>query len=329
MTTDHLEAQFAELRADTLPTVRPPGTAAVRQTIRRRRTGRAVLSAAAAVLVIAAGITATTGNRSPAPPATTTTPSPEPTPTPAFQQADIARQALNESHHATPAIDVAEQVVNNYHLDHGNYPGDLVLRAACAGTGEFTLTVHSQKNRKVNWKRITELQVPCSAQPEPVSIPFTMVEGAALHRFRIDGAPKFTDRQAGFAYQVTSKNGEPLNGDRKPADTFDLNRRLNLAGRHVVFEAITRSLVDTSGEHTPPSVPAGEYLLLTKCTGKPDLGRLTVAQDRKEIVTVDSPCTEPSGEQIETPVSWTGEPANLFPGLVTEEGLLHYALVRR
>ncbi|GGN88388.1 hypothetical protein GCM10010112_71830 [Actinoplanes lobatus] len=328
MTTDHLEVRFADLRADTLPTVQPPGTAAVRQTVRRRRTSRAVLSAAAAVLVIAGGITVATGNRSAAPP-TATTPSTEPTPTPAFQQADIARQALIDGQHGTPVIDVAEQVFNNYRLDHGNYPGELILRAACAGTGEFMLYVDSQKNRKTNWKRIVELQVPCSAEPVAVSVPFTMTEGAAHHRFQMSEAPDFTDGQAGFAYQVTSKTGEPITGDREPADEFDPDRRLNLAGRQVVFEGIARSPGNIDPQDTPPSVPAGEYVLLTKCTGKPAMARLTVSQNRKYLVTADSPCTEPAGKQVETPVSWTGDPADLHIGFVTEEGLLHYALVRK
>jgi hypothetical protein len=50
---DQLEELFADLRADTLPRVRPPGTQAARHTVRRRRTTRTV--ATAAVVLAAAG----------------------------------------------------------------------------------------------------------------------------------------------------------------------------------------------------------------------------------------------------------------------------------
>jgi hypothetical protein len=54
--TDQIEELFADLRAETLPTVRPPGTEPLRKAVRRRR---AVLSGAAAIAVLAvAGLVA-------------------------------------------------------------------------------------------------------------------------------------------------------------------------------------------------------------------------------------------------------------------------------
>ncbi|GAA2573878.1 hypothetical protein GCM10010435_56260 [Winogradskya consettensis] len=53
---DHIENLFAGLRADTLPQVLPPGTAAARRTVRRRRTIRLV-SVATAALAVAGVVT--------------------------------------------------------------------------------------------------------------------------------------------------------------------------------------------------------------------------------------------------------------------------------
>lgn len=339
MTTDHLEALFAGLRADTLPDVRPPGTEAVRRTVRRRRTGRAVLSAAAAVLVIAGGIGVVTGHRPAAPPADATpsvSPSVPAAPVSVFRQADIARQALLDGEYGTPLIDLAEPVMNNFEATHGHYPGELVVRAACAGTGSFELYVDSQMKKRGRSERLAELKVPCSAEPVPVSVPLTMVPGAAVRTFRIHEAPETTVGEAGFAYQVHSASGEPVTGEPEPFDEFTLDRRLDLTGREVVFEGTGRPGGQSHlRDDELPSIPAGDYVLLTRCTGKPSLGRVAVSRNRATgpgrdfFAEADSPCTEPVGEQIETPASWTGDPAQIAFGFVTEEGLMHYALVRR
>jgi hypothetical protein len=67
--TDQIERLFADLRAETLPTVRPPGTAPLRSAVRRRR---AALSGAAAIMVLALAGGLALANRpgsDPAPPA--------------------------------------------------------------------------------------------------------------------------------------------------------------------------------------------------------------------------------------------------------------------
>ena len=57
--TDQLEYLFADLRADTMCEVRPPGAVAARRTLRRRRTNRTVGAAAFLVVAGAGGVTAT------------------------------------------------------------------------------------------------------------------------------------------------------------------------------------------------------------------------------------------------------------------------------
>jgi hypothetical protein len=54
---DQLEKLFSDLRAETLPQVRPPGAQAARRTVRRRR-GATSVAAALAVLAVVAGLTA-------------------------------------------------------------------------------------------------------------------------------------------------------------------------------------------------------------------------------------------------------------------------------
>ncbi|OJF14250.1 hypothetical protein [Couchioplanes caeruleus] len=54
---DQFDTLFADMRAETLPQVRPPGPAAARDTVRRRRTTRTVV-AASAVLAVAGTLTA-------------------------------------------------------------------------------------------------------------------------------------------------------------------------------------------------------------------------------------------------------------------------------
>ncbi|GAA1600592.1 hypothetical protein GCM10009828_028540 [Actinoplanes couchii] len=298
-----------------------------------------MLSAAAAVLLIAGGITVVNGHRSAAPPADGI-PSPAPSvsapaaPVSPFRQADIARQTLLDGDYGTPLIDLAEPVINNYAASHGTYPGQLVLRATCAGTGSFELYVDSQMKKRGRQTRLASLKVPCSAEPVPVAMPLTMTADAFVHTFRIHEAPERTVDKAGFAYQVYSKSGAPVTGSPEPFDEFDPDRRLDLTGREIVFEGVARPGSDVPGAPRP-TVPAGDYALLTKCTGKPAIGRMTVGRLRPMgsgfdlIASADSPCTEPAGKQVETPVSWTGDPAEISFGLVTEEGLLHYALVRR
>ena len=56
--TDQLEHLFADLRADTMTQVRPPGSLAARSTLRRRRTRRAVGAAAFLAVAGAGGVSA-------------------------------------------------------------------------------------------------------------------------------------------------------------------------------------------------------------------------------------------------------------------------------
>ena len=57
--TDQLEYLFADLRADTMTQVRPPGATAARSTLRRRRTRRTVGAAAFLAVAGAGGVSAT------------------------------------------------------------------------------------------------------------------------------------------------------------------------------------------------------------------------------------------------------------------------------
>src|SRR4051812_17654013 len=56
---DQFDDLFASLRSETLPQVRPPGTASARETVRRRRTGRRIAAVTSAVALAGVVLTAT------------------------------------------------------------------------------------------------------------------------------------------------------------------------------------------------------------------------------------------------------------------------------
>jgi hypothetical protein len=137
--TDQLEALFADLRAETLPQVRPPGIEAARHTVRRRRTTRTVATAAVAVAV-AGGLVATA-----APPATVRHQD-----SPAGQMrelAGVAKRALDDQLPRLAGRQQSGTVEEVTTLTFpGIEPGEYTLALACAGPGQITIDIEQARD---------------------------------------------------------------------------------------------------------------------------------------------------------------------------------------
>jgi hypothetical protein len=333
VTTDQLKDLFEGLREETVPMIRPPGAAVARRTVRRRRTTTAMLSAAAAVLAVTGGIavldrrptTPTVVSASPLPSVTTIAP----VATDPKALAKIAQRALTGEN---PAIDVAVPVEAGYRKEHGDFIGDLTLQAACAGPGRFELTVDGQENRTTEWRLIRKMWVQCSADPVPVSTEFAMTSPYSYYRFRLANVATNLEnnRKSGFAYRITSNTGVPISGQDTPNKIFNVDRRLDLAGRNVMSAASSRSRRAEPGFHSAPQLPTGRYILVVKCSGT-GTALLVVRQAGKVVTNFEAPCAWPGGTQVETPLGRLDKTATVSKGYRSStpaDALITYALVK-
>ncbi|WP_328464887.1 hypothetical protein OHA21_42045 [Actinoplanes sp. NBC_00393] len=139
--TDQIEELFADLRAETLPTVRPPGTEPLRKAVRRRR---AVLSGATAIAVLAvAGLVAVIRPAE----------SPMPAVTPASEAPTYSSEQLKLR--VAQALDISEPDapgLGEIITDTGSGPkqfsgavlgGTYDVRMVCYGTGSMEVSVIS------------------------------------------------------------------------------------------------------------------------------------------------------------------------------------------
>jgi hypothetical protein len=223
MTTDQLKDLFDELREGTVPTIRPPGAAAARRTLRRRRATTAAVSAAAAVMAIAGGITVVTGHGepaprpAPAPPAASIEPEPtRPEPTGA------ERTALNAITDGRPMMTVTSPVVAGYEWTKKIYAPVLEFTAACAGTGEITLSITGGSALDHNRFKPDDMRikVSCSSSPKPVraGLMTRSVDGLTV---RLAGEKGAAGR-SGFAFSLRGTGDEEFAPDDARLDIESL-----------------------------------------------------------------------------------------------------------
>ncbi|GID97005.1 hypothetical protein ACFQFC_20540 [Amorphoplanes digitatis] len=153
---DQLEALFADLRAETLPHVRPPGTEAARHTVRRRRTRRTVATAAVA-LTVAGGLAAAnlpTERQRPVSPAERMN-----------DLVDAARLALDDQlPKLTGRLETGAVEAGGRLAFAGVTPGGYTMAVTCAGPGLITIDIEQARNADesaVLGRRI----VPCAESP--------------------------------------------------------------------------------------------------------------------------------------------------------------------
>ncbi|WIM97073.1 hypothetical protein ACTOB_000564 [Actinoplanes oblitus] len=242
--TDQLERLFADLRAETTPRITPPGTAAARSTVRRRRIRRtAIAGAGLAVAVVAAG--AGFGFLSPF------RPSP-----PAEQPATLSPQARDS------LARVAAQQIGLHDGDlyggtiNGSEPGRAVtldrvpgeyeLIAACAGQeGTVGLDVSG-----------THLSLPCGAKPGPVHA--TVTVPATEHQVTLEATPDAAARdRVGVAYSMA------LTQDAKDALVFTAYQRIGGSPEFGGNQAFVYSDVTMQEDR----IDAGRYRFTVACAG--------------------------------------------------------------
>lgn len=130
--TDQLEDLFADLRADTMTQVRPPGVVAARHTLRRRRTRRTVGTAAFLVVAGAGGLSATIPFR------TDGTNDPAELAERAAAVAGLDTSAPHTGTGVARSGDVATALMA---------AGTYTLTLACVGRGWLNVTLRSQKGQ--------------------------------------------------------------------------------------------------------------------------------------------------------------------------------------
>lgn len=181
--TDQIEELFADLRAETLPTVRPPGTEPLRRAARRRRTA---LSSAAAVAVLAvAGLVAVIRPDQGSVPAVTPA-SEAPTYTGETLKARVAK--------ALEIGDSEPPVLGEIITDTGRGPkqsslallgGTYDVRMVCYGSGSMTVSVISGNVGTEPVAQVTT--VPCETSSTTVlTVPVVMARSAGTLLVQIE-----------------------------------------------------------------------------------------------------------------------------------------------
>jgi hypothetical protein len=143
LTDEHIEGLFADLRTDEIRQVRPPGTAAARSTVQRRRTVRSV-AAGAAVLAVAGGVAAMgLTDRNPSTGIADTTVS-----RPVYSDAlltirrDLAASAIGVEPDAQGILD-RQLLRGGFSSVYDVLGGSYALKLSCVGAGRIDLEVRT------------------------------------------------------------------------------------------------------------------------------------------------------------------------------------------
>jgi hypothetical protein len=267
--TDQLEELLADLRESAVREIRPPGAAAARRTVRRRRATGAVAGACALSVALFGGFSlAQRPPTTPVLPAATPSPSRSESFEPVPDQR-LARQALERIRDDRPAFEIAGPVQST-DIDQRMYLPHLTLTVVCAGAGKFTLVVTGDvagdKFDKNPDRELLRVKVPCGADPTPITREINASMAPEL-RFGLEDT-KTAYQKAGFAIRVTGDGEAPLSPDDSSASVQDAlmrnvpTRAGGVAPEDEPFDGEFR----LSGRHA--EFPAGErYTFALACRG--------------------------------------------------------------
>jgi hypothetical protein len=252
--TDQLEDLFADLRADTLTQVRPPGVEAARRTVHRRRTTRAVGGAAFVALIAAGGIGSHLLG---------------PLPFGQGGEPDPAMLAKRQSRAATAvglgADDkrqtprgmqgiAAAGVIATGLLAAGTY----TVRLACAGPGRLTALFRVRATPGATARLVDSSTQDCAVRVPAVQT-FTLAENAAIEaELRPDGGAA---GRAGYAFTLT------LHDSDRQRLSDEVARRLRPDFGTVLDETAEPMLYETAGPIRNTTLSAGRYRLRYACSG--------------------------------------------------------------
>jgi hypothetical protein len=268
LTDEHIEDLFEGLRTDAIHQIRPPGVAAARTTVRRRRTLTSV-TAGFAVLAVAGSIAV--GLHHSGGPATFTN---QPDPGPKLNNAalnmrrDQAASAVNGKLKETPFTG-ATAGDGIYTGVHDVLSGRYTLRVACAGTGLITAIV---KTGVVNAagifdearaQEVLRSAAPCTAAADVQVMTFAVpTTGIASVTLEPDGTAK---GRSGFAYRA-----ELSQDDRDVVQAAAIARvaeamKAALGNSKSVTGGSAFLDSDTGVEDVDPA--PGSYMVHVGCTG--------------------------------------------------------------
>ncbi len=264
--TDELVRElFADLRADELPAVRPPGVPAVRRTVRRRRTTVSAGATGLAVVAVA-GFALAAARPGPGDSEAAADRPGRPLPAADLQQlayrADAALEQqggvdpLNDESHLimqrSTVLDSEAPAPQSHRLRAGQYKAEL----RCAGAGKVGYTFRwspERADRTVDRSRSVVVgtgQAMCYETPTAYSLPFT-VTGTG----RVEVVLSPTDGavgHAGFAYQVVRFVEASAESDRNATAAAD-HLRARYPGTGPVSMATRHDHLSTNGIPSPAS----------------------------------------------------------------------------
>jgi hypothetical protein len=287
VTADQLDDLFAELRAEEVTRIRPPGAGAARRSVRRRRITAAV-STTAAVLATAVGSAALLGNPpEPAPPPPAASPSAPASPE---TRATAALGRLVSDDAGLPGIDVKSPVVADFRHTEQFYASPVRLAAACVGTGAITLIATGQGTE------LGRLAVRCGDEPVPVAVDLELDGSDVVFRL----ADTTTAGQSGFAFRLTAEAGSPYAPGTVSDD--DLSVLAGIVGDRGVREGGTMPLTKPSerfhpnGSYAKAKYPTKPATLVLLCRGA--AGTLTMQFWRTDTAPNPDEKTGPTGKLL-------------------------------
>jgi hypothetical protein len=268
--TDQLDEMMTDLRARSVPEIQPPGVAAARRTVRRRRVASVVTSACAVLAVV--GVTVALG-RQPAP-------TPAPVATDGTRLADAARHALPAR---TSGFVRQAPVTVGYQEQDRAHRGLLTVWVACAGEGQITLVVNGTPEKQAELGRVT---AQCTANPAPQRMSLAASTTPGL-TFRLAGAQSAVGR-AGFAYLLVAETAGPPEPRNEPAAVLEQPGEL----QRMAGEASIPPGDDFHIDSTFNLLTNRSYVLAAACSGT---GELVVRVSRGRTVVADHrvPCSWP------------------------------------
>jgi hypothetical protein len=263
--TDHLDRFFADLRTEAMAEVRPPGTAAARRTVRRRRIGAsAVAGVVLAVVVAGVAIGARGGDQT----------EPARPPAPAGELSKWANQvtlAVGVNHQNGPANVLTSTGAGEMHSAHSVIGGTYEVEAACAGEGVVTVSFD------VGAAAVATMALRCSSPIEPSVYTLAPV-AASMGTIEVRAVPDAAAYgHAAIAYQMT------LSDD-------DRTRLQNTARAALPGDAsasTTTSLLTVAAGVRDQGVRPGRYQAWFSCvgTGRVRLSAALVTDESRNLTT--------------------------------------------
>jgi hypothetical protein len=213
---ENLEDVFAELRADAIRQVRPPGVERVRRTVRRRRT--AVVVFAGVLLVMLGGTVVLLGF--PTRPTVPADADGDPlTMTELDRLTGLADRAVTASNPGPAVFSRRGPVAGVMTATEQVYLGEINLQIACAGSGSVTLLVRGTpgtESGKTGRTEVARLTARCSAEPLPEGTTFVLGSFLDITVEVVDAGS--ARGRAGFAYRATSDTGRPAAAGGEASD---------------------------------------------------------------------------------------------------------------